>query len=132
MTETTSGRLRKKKILVVEDDRFLGDLLTQKLQSEEAEVFRAENAEEALKHLSEAGVDIVLLDLVLPTMSGYDLLKQIKADDRLKSIPVIVLSNLGKEKDLEQANKLGVTKYLVKVSVSPAEIVGQIIETLGA
>ncbi len=132
MTKAIEGRLQGKKILLIEDDRFLGDLLTQKLQPEGVQVFRAENGEEALRHLSEVAVDVILLDLVLPTMSGYDLLKEIKADDWLKSITVIVLSNLGKEDDQEQAKKMGVAKYLVKVHFSPKEIVEQIIETLGA
>ena len=119
-------------VLVVEDDTFLRDLVSQKLQHEQVVLLQAGSGEEALEILKRAQKpEIILLDLVLPGISGFDTLAKIKADESLKDIPVIILSNLGQEKDLAEAKRLGSAGFMVKVNFSPSEIVTEIRRILG-
>jgi len=84
-----------KKILIVEDDKFLRELIVKKLSSEGYEVPEAVNGEEGVKKIEEEKPDLVLLDLILPGMDGFEVLTQIKKNSELAQIPVIILSNLG-------------------------------------
>jgi CheY-like chemotaxis protein len=124
------GVLGGKKVLWVEDDSFLGDILAAKLTSEKCSLLYAKDGEMALKLLETNIPDVVLLDLVLPGISGFDVLEHIKKDDRTKHVPVIVLSNLAQESDLERVKKLGAFKHFVKASIDPARIIKEISSTL--
>lgn len=125
-----TGALEGKKVLWVEDDSFLGDILAAKLTAEKCSLLYAKDGEMALKLLETDTPDIVLLDLVLPGISGFDVLEHIKKDDRTKHVPVIVLSNLAQESDLERVKKLGASKHFVKASIDPARIIKEISSTL--
>ena len=122
----------RKSILIVEDDRFLREIAGQKLEAEGFVVKSATTGKEALG-LLETGPrpDIIVLDLILPGMSGYEILESIKKQERLKDIPVLILSNLGQEEDIDKAKKLGATDYLVKAHFSFAEIIKKIREIVG-
>ncbi|MSR87937.1 MAG: response regulator [Candidatus Zambryskibacteria bacterium] len=122
--------LRGKKIMAVEDDNFLSDIIVRKLSSEECVFTRAEDAEKALSLLENNIPDLILLDILLPGMNGFKLLERIKSDDRLKDIPVILLSNLGQEIDIEQGKKLGAKRFLVKASLTLDEVIDQIKQVL--
>lgn len=119
-------------ILVVEDDPILKNLLGHTFAGRYQTLY-ASDGNEALSLFEQYKPALVLLDLMLPTMDGFAVLQNIRArTDEAKSVPVIVVSNLGQEKDRERAIGLGATSYLVKVEVSVEEIVTKIEATLMA
>lgn len=118
----------KSVVLLVEDDKFLRTLLADKLKREGLLVVAAENGQEALiKMKDQPRPHIVLLDLLLPVMDGFEVLRQMKTDEDLRRIPVVVLSNLGQEEDIRKAKELGVKDYMVKAYFTPSEIVEKIL-----
>lgn len=116
----------KKIILIVEDDKFLRDLISQKLLKEGYEVSTAVNGEEGIKKTKEKKPDLILLDLILPGIDGFEVLRRIKEDPVLAKIPVIVLSNLGQKEDIEKGLQLGAVDYLIKAHFTPSEIIEKI------
>jgi DNA-binding response OmpR family regulator len=113
-------------ILVVEDDPILKNLLGRMLGATYEAVY-AGDGNEALALFEQYKPSLVLLDLMLPAMDGFAVLESIrKRTDELKDVPVIVVSNLGQEKDKARATSLGATEYLVKAEVSIEEIVDHI------
>ncbi len=118
------------KILVVEDDKFLRDLMVQKIIKEGFEVIEAVDGESGLKLAIEKEPHIVLLDLILPGIGGFDVLKKIRGDSKIGNIPVIILSNLGQKDDMDKASSLGATDYLVKAHNTPGEILDRVKEIL--
>lgn len=112
----------KPKVMVIEDDSLLSDLLLQKL-ADHFELLYAPTGEIALETLQTNVPDIILLDIMLPGIDGFEVLKRIKENPASAGVPIIVLSNLGKESDVEQGTKLGAEKFVVKVSLTPDEIV---------
>lgn len=123
--------LKDVKILWVEDDQFLGELLARKLSSEGAKLFHAVNGEEALKILQTEVPDIITLDIVLPGMNGLKTLEEIHKNESLAKIPVMMLSNLSQKEDVDKAFSLGAKKFLVKASYTLEEIIAEIKETIG-
>ncbi len=118
------------KILVVEDDKFLRELINRKLQSENFETVLAIDGEVALELVEKEKPDIILLDLILPGINGFEVLTKIKENDKVKEIPVIILSNLGQKDDIEKGMGLGANDYLVKAHFTPNEIIEKINQTL--
>ncbi len=118
------------KILIVEDDKFLRELITRKLTSEKYEIVEAIDGEEGLKKIQKEKPDLVLLDLILPGIDGFEVLSKVKEDPALSSIPVIILSNLGQREEVEKGLKLGAVDYLVKAHFTPNEIVEKMKEVL--
>jgi len=106
------------KILVVEDEFFLRTILEKKLQAEGFETVVATDGQEALEKIVSEKPDLILLDIILPKKNGFEVLEEIKRDPYLAQIPVIVVSNLGQEIDIERAKKLGVNDYLIKAHTS--------------
>jgi CheY-like chemotaxis protein len=125
-----TARLEGKKILWVEDDAFLSDLVVAKLKHQGCTAFYAKDGEQALEMLKTTMPDVILLDLVLPGMSGFDVLSVVKSDPAYKNVPVIILSNLGQEKDVEKSIKLGAAKHLIKAEHDLDDIIGEILATL--
>jgi DNA-binding response OmpR family regulator len=111
---------------LVEDDPFLIDIYTKKLKSSGFEVKVAENGEKALRCLQEKKPDLLLLDIVLPEMIGWEVLRKIKENPKLKDLKIVVLSNLGQKEEVEKGLKLGATKYLIKAHYTPSEVVQEI------
>jgi CheY-like chemotaxis protein len=113
-----------KRILLVEDDNFLSELLSKKLMENAAKVTRAANGEEAIDIVkANPKFDLVLLDLMLPKIGGFEVLEAINADAKTKGTPVIILSNLGQKNDVEKGVSLGAKKFLVKAILYLDEIV---------
>src|SRR4030043_1115848 len=115
-----------KKILIVEDDKFLRDLISQKLLKESFCIAQAVDGEDGIKKIKEEHPDLILLDLILPGIDGFEVLTQMKADPSLVSIPVIILSNLGQKEDIEKGLKLGANDFLIKAHFTPGEIIEKI------
>ena len=113
-------------IVVIEDDKFLRELMLQKLIKDGFNVQGAVDGEEGIKMVKELKPSIVLLDLILPGIDGFEVLSKIKGDPITASIPVIILSNLGQKEDVERGLKLGAVDYLIKAHFTPGEIVEKI------
>ena len=112
-----------KKILLIEDDKFLRDLMSKKLLNLDFEVETAADGESGLAKIKEVKPDVVLLDLILPGMNGFEVLEKSKKDPEIANIPVIILSNLGQAEDIDKGLKLGAADFLVKAHFTPQEIV---------
>ena len=117
-----------KNILIIEDDRFLRELIAQKLSKESFNIIEAVDGEEGIKKIKENKPDLVLLDLILPGIDGFEVLSQAKKDSNheINSIPIIILSNLGQKEDIEKGTKLGAADYLVKAHFTPGEIIEKV------
>lgn len=103
------------KILIVEDDTFLSSIIKMRMEKNGFEVEQAFNGEEAIAHLKDGKPDLIVLDMIMPKMSGFEVLQIISTDPEFASIPVLVASNLGQDTDIEKAKSLGATDYFVKV-----------------
>jgi DNA-binding response OmpR family regulator len=114
------------KILVVEDDKFLRELITQKLAREGYDVKEAVDGEEGVIKVKEEKPDVILLDLILPGIDGFEVLAKIKEDPEVENIPVVILSNLGQRDDVERGLKLGAVDFLIKAHFTPGEIIEKI------
>jgi len=115
-----------KHILLVEDDRFLIDIYSTKLKQSGFSVEVVTTGDEVLKRIAEKKPDLLVLDIVLPQLNGWQLLKKIKANPKLKDLKVIILSNLGQKEEVEKGMSLGASKYLIKAHYTPSEVVGEI------
>ncbi len=115
-----------KKVLIVEDDAFLQGLEAGKLKKDNYEVVVASTGEEGMEKIHEPGIDLVLLDLILPKFDGFEILRKIKETENLKHIPVIVFSNLSEEKDIKRAESLGAADFMVKSNFTLDELVDHI------
>ena len=113
-------------ILIIEDDKFLRELIAQKLLKEGFEISEAIDGEEGIKKIKEEKPDLILLDLILPGIDGFEVLSRAKKDPSLASIPVIILSNLGQKDDVERGLKLGAIDYLIKAHFTPGEIIEKV------
>ena len=122
--------MKGKKILLAEDDQFIVDIYTTKLKQAGFIVEVAEDGEEALKKIKEKKPDLLLLDIVLPTMNGWEILRAIRQSKDLKDLPVIILSNLYQKEEVERGMKFGVLKYMIKAHHTPSEVVEEVKKVL--
>ncbi|MDP2930741.1 MAG: response regulator [bacterium] len=118
------------KILIVEDDRFLRELIGKKLDVEGYQVCEAIDGEQGVRAAKSEKPDLVLLDLILPGIDGFEVLSRIKQDIETKQIPVIILSNLGQKEDIEKGFNLGAADYLIKAHFTPKEVAEKVITIL--
>ena len=116
----------KTKILVVEDEPFLLDLYQTKLLQEGYEIFVARNGAEGIEMAKSHLPDLILLDILMPKVDGYGLLKAIKSDKNTKNIPVIIFSNLSQKEEIEKGLKLGASDYIIKTSVTPTQLAAHV------
>ncbi|MCR4322631.1 MAG: response regulator [Candidatus Azambacteria bacterium] len=122
----------KKTILIVEDDIFLSDMYQTKFVEAGYNVKVAGDGQEGLSALQEGlRPDMVLLDIVMPKMDGIEMLTAVKKDEKLKDIPVVLLTNLGQESDITRGMDLGALDYFVKAHFTPSEVAKKV-ETLFA
>src|SRR5258708_35048280 len=110
--------------LLVEDDSDVAEMYRLKLELDGYTVTRAADGEQGLKLAREIHPDLVFLDIRLPRMDGFQVLEQMRADDVLRHIPVIILSNYGESELVERGMKLGALEYLIKAETSPAGLSG--------
>jgi len=119
-----------KSILLVEDDPFLIDMYTTKFKEAGFSVKVASNGKEGQRLLDEEKFDLLVLDIVLPKVDGWEILSKIKNqksnNKNLKDLKVVVLSNLGQKGEVEKGLKLGAIKYLIKAHYTPSEVVDEI------
>src|SRR3989344_2998179 len=128
--KTHDINLEGKKIVWVEDDQFLNDIIARKFSATKCLFFHASEGEEALKIIDKELPDIIMLDIILSGLDGFEILSKIKNNPKTKHIPVILLSNLGQASDIEKGKNLGAARFMVKATVTPNDIVDQIKEVL--
>ncbi|MBU0546832.1 response regulator [Patescibacteria group bacterium] len=117
---------KQKNILLVEDDPFIIDIYSTKLKEAGFDVQSSTDGEDALKKIKDGNPDLILLDIVLPKLTGLECLKQIKSFPQFKDIPIIILSNLGQKYEVEKGLQMGANKYLIKAHYTPSEIIKEI------
>lgn len=115
-----------KKILIVEDDDFLLQMYTTKLELEGFKVLEAMNGLQGLKVAQKEIPDLILLDLNLPELSGFEVLSQLKRDDETKGIKVLILTNYSQKEDIDRCLELGADDYLIKAHFVPSEVIAKI------
>jgi two-component system, sensor histidine kinase and response regulator len=120
----------KAKVLIVDDDAFLSGIYATKLELEGFGVVTARDGEEGLKAAFKERPDLILCDVLMPKLDGFEVLKRLKADPQTKDIPVIMLTNLGQKEDVEKGLEEGATDYLIKAHFVPAEAVAKIKKVL--
>lgn len=121
-----------KNILIIEDDDFLQGLEATKIKKSGFEVHTASNGADALKIIeSKQKIDLILLDLLLPDMNGFEILEKIRKTAELENIPVIIFSNLNEEKDLKSAEKFNFTEFMVKSNFTLDELTDKITSLIG-
>jgi DNA-binding response OmpR family regulator len=113
-------------VLIVEDDDFFRDLIHKKLKSENFDVIEAADGKKGIEAIKEKKPDIVLLDLLLPNVDGFEVLSQARANADTANIPIIILSNLGQQEDIEKGLKLGANDYLIKSQFDMVQVIDKI------
>jgi two-component system, OmpR family, alkaline phosphatase synthesis response regulator PhoP len=120
------------KILLIEDDPLILRMYETVFKFEKFEVVTARNGVEGLEKLEHFTPTIILLDIMMPKMTGIEVLKNIKANDETKNIPVVVLTNLSGSTDAEKALEMGAVKFIVKSNHKPKQVVADIKEIAAA
>lgn len=124
---SSGGRsLAGKKLMWVEDDKFLSDIIARKLAGEKCKLVHTVEGEEALRIVEAENPDIIMLDILLPGIDGFEILTRLKQNPKVKNIPVILLSNLGQQSDIDRGKSLGAERFLIKATVTLDEIVDEI------
>jgi CheY-like chemotaxis protein len=120
-----------KKILLIEDEEIMIGLLQKKLTKEGYDVSVARDGEKGLEAVKELDPDLILLDIVMPKMSGLEVLEEMSKDKKLRKVPVIVVSNSGQPVELDRAQKLGAKDWLVKTEFDPQEVIDKVVRQIG-
>lgn len=113
-------------ILLIEDEEMLANMYETKFKNEGFNIRKALDGETGLAMALAEKPDLILLDIILPRLDGFSVLKKLKADSKLKSVPIILLTNLGQDEDVDKGKALGADGYLVKANLTPAEVVDKI------
>ena len=119
-----------KKILIVEDDEFLVQMYATKLESQNYTVLISGDGKKALKTIKKEKPDLILLDLNLPVMDGFEVLGELKKNEETKSIPVLILTNYGQKEHIDKCLSLGASDYLIKAHFVPSEVLEKIKDLL--
>jgi len=120
-----------KKILLVEDEEIMIDLLQKKLTKESYETSVARDGQEGLEMMKEVKPDLILLDIIMPKMGGFEVMEEMAKIKELKKIPVIVISNSGQPVVLDRAQKLGAKDWLIKTEFDPQEVIDKVVKQIG-
>lgn len=114
------------KVLIIEDDNLIAKIYSTRLSQDGYEVKVADNGKDGLGLIKTFKPNVVLLDIMIPKISGLEILKIIKKDAHTKNIPIIVYSNLGKDDGIKQAKALGASEYIIKANLTPHQVVEKI------
>jgi len=115
-----------KKILIVEDEEFLLDIYKKKFESLGFKVVTLTDGRDCLEVAKKEKVDFILLDIILPGKTGYEVLGELKGDSATKQIKVLVMSNLGQKEEIDKALRLGASGYVVKANLTPRELADKV------
>ncbi|MDA2936194.1 response regulator [Patescibacteria group bacterium AH-259-L05] len=117
---------KKHKILIAEDDIFISRAYKDGLEQAGFEVITAADGQETLEKIRTEKPRLVLLDLIMPNKNGFEVLEEVKGDEALRKVPIVILSNLGQESDIEKGKELGAIDYLVKADLSMRQVIEKI------
>ena len=120
-----------KKILIIEDEEVLLNLLHRKLTNEGYDVSIAKNGQIGMEEMRKTIPDLVLLDIVMPEKDGFEVMEEMKNDEKLRNIPTVIISNSGQEVELERAKELGARDWLVKTEFDPMEVIEKVKKQIG-
>jgi len=121
----------KKKILIVDDDNFLLDMYALKFSQNNFEVYTAQSGLQAIEKIKGGfSPDVLLMDIIMPEMDGFEMLEKINADKLSPNSVKIILSNKSQQEDIDRGNSLGVAGYIAKANSTPAEVISQVIDIL--
>jgi len=120
-----------KKILIIEDEEIMVDLLQRKLTVAGYEISVAKNGEEGLEKMKEVKPDLILLDIIMPKMGGFEVMEEMQKDKELKKFPVIVISNSGQPVEIDKAQELGAKDWLIKTEFDPQEVINKVKKQIG-
>jgi len=120
-----------KKILIIEDEEIILGLLQRKLTAEGYEVSVARDGDEGLRAMKEVKPDLILLDIIMPKMGGFEVMEEMNKDKELKKFPVIVISNSGQPVELDRAQQLGAKDWLIKTEFDPREVIDKVVKQIG-
>ena len=120
-----------KKILIIEDEEILIDLLQRKLTMAGYDVLVAKNGIEGINEIKKEIPDLILLDIVMPKMGGFEVMKELQKDEKFSKIPIIIISNSGQPVELDLAQRLGADDWLIKTDFDPQEVLDKVIKHIG-
>ena len=115
-----------KKILIIEDEKIISELLERKLLREGYGVVVTTNGLDGLANMKKEKPDLVLLDIIMPKMGGFEVMEQMIQDQELKSIPVIVISNSGQPVEIDRVKKMGAKDWLIKTEFDSQEVLEKV------
>ena len=115
-----------KKILIIEDEEVLSNLLQKKLNQEGYQVDITGNGQKGLEKIRKDKPDLILLDIVMPKMGGFEVMEELNKDKELKDIPIIVISNSGQPVELDRIKELGARDWLIKTNFDPQEVIDKV------
>ena len=119
------------KILIIEDEEIMYSLLEKKLKQEGYEVNVAKNGEEGLEKMKTNRPDLVLLDIIMPKKGGFEVMEEMRKEEDLKDLPVVVISNSGQPVELDKAKELGAKDWLIKTEFDPQEVIEKVKKQIG-
>lgn len=120
-----------KNILIIEDDSFIQELTAKKLEKAGFVVHLAQNGQEAFKKVEDVKFDLIVCDLVIPRIDGFEVIKKLRTMNDVKDVPIVVFSNLADADAFSKATEAGATKFLVKANFSLADVVQEIESLIG-
>ena len=122
---------KPKKILLIEDEELIISLLQRKLEKEGYKVSVARNGVEGMEKMREDKPDLILLDIVMPRMGGFEVMGEMRKEKELRIIPIIIISNSGQPVELDRAKKMGVRDWLIKTEFDPKEVLSKVKKQIG-
>lgn len=120
-----------KKILIVEDEKILAGLLEKRLSQDGYNVFTTKDGVEGLEVMRKNSFDLILLDIIMPRMGGFEMMEEKLKDERIKDIPIIIISNSGQPVEIDRARKLGAKDWLIKTEFNLQEVLEKVIKQIG-
>ncbi len=120
----------QKTVLIIEDEKMIREILKKKIEGEGYRVETAEDGEEGVAKIKEVLPDLILLDIVMPKMDGFTVLEEMKKDENIINIPVIIVSNSGQPVEIDKVKSYGVKEWVVKTEFDPTEVVNKINEQI--
>ena len=121
-----SSHGRQRSVLIIEDDEFLAKMMSRMLEEDGITCLLAGNGREGLKKAQSGNPQLIILDIILPDLDGFSILSKLKAGKATQRIPVIIISNLGQEEDVQQGLELGAKDYIVKSDLSLDAVVAKV------
>lgn len=116
----------KKKILIIEDEEMLSSMYKVKFENEGYEVLISPDGVQGIELAAKEKPSLILLDIIMPKMDGFAVLKKLKSDSATKGIPVVLLTNLGQDEDVSRGKELGASGYLIKANNTPGEVINKV------